>query len=800
MSPSKVSLLNKFGFAGVALLSIILAAGVLTAGAWLVKEKADQMVSSQAEQIALDWATYLGGELDRIEEIASGAETTPAETEFLNRVRIFGDVFRFKLFDSAGRIRLISDDLANKLTAEASLGKHNPKAASVVETGKPYTVLADGTKKADRPDVYVESYVPVIRNGRAVAIAEAYVDQTRNAAAIQADFREFGVKILSLTLLTLLVPFAGLIWMMAYLRRQNAQLEEERNKAQGAERAKSEFLANMSHEIRTPLNGVLGMAGLLIKTPLTDEQKEYNQTIIDSGESLLTILNDVLDFSKIEAGKMDLERSVFEPLSLIDSTVTLLASQAHGKGLEIPTCVEHDVPKHVVGDDGRVRQVLLNLVGNAIKFTRDGGVSVNLSMEQLAEDQKSCFLRFDVRDTGIGISEEGRKKLFDKFYQVDGSHRRNFEGTGLGLAISKRLVEMMGGEISVESAEGEGSLFSFTIKAGLREETDGWAENLEASVHGRRILVVDDNPVNRTIFEKQLEELGARVTTAISADAALSKIQLASESGAGFDLAIIDHCMPGTDGFDLAKMIRNEPDGASLKLILSSSAGQFNSDVSVQRFGFNACLPKPLRPGALLKAAARVFDETGETAPLVSAPLCGPERPAVLAQEPVPELTPIVPENVSEPVSGGKTRILVAEDNHVNQKVMRTMLEQNGYDVQLVSNGVEAVDAVRKYKFDLVLMDISMPEMDGLIATRRIRELREEASAIPIIGVTANAMKGDRERVIQAGMNDYVTKPVDADVMFGKIGYWLNQAGSAKTDPLEANLAGGDKPPAADAA
>ena len=763
----------RFGKFGLVAVSLLVGGSLLYGGNAILNATAERTIGGQAERAARAWADYVGSEMDRIGEIASGAAPTQSERKFLERLRNFGDVFRFQLFDAKGHIRLISDELNTKIEKAGDLGEHNPKAASVIATGKAYTSIEDGRTKPDRPDVYVESYVPVVRDGKIIAIVEVYVDQTAQAAAVRADFRTFGIRITGLTLLALILPFSLLVVVMRRQRLQNVELEIERDKALSAQKVKAEFLANMSHEIRTPLNGVLGMAGLLAGTKLTDDQQEYTETIVHSGESLLSLLNDILDFSKIEAGKIDLENSVFDTVSLLDTTVSLLSAQAHSKGLELPTYVAPDVPGSLVGDDGRIRQILLNLIGNAIKFTETGGVSVEVSVESSPDEKDSMLLRFEIGDTGIGIPEEVRGELFNQFYQVDGSHKRNYEGTGLGLAISKHLTHLMGGQIGVVARESGGSVFWFTVRVTRHDVAEGWATDIADVVQGLRFLVVDDNAVNRMIFERQLVALGASVTTAINAESGLAKFRDAIDAGQPFDGGLIDHCMPGTDGIDLVKMMRDVPGGDTVRLIFSSSAGQYNSDQAVKPYGFDASLPKPLRPGSLLRCASRVFNRAGSNGALNSAADSTVDTAGI--------------------VSG---RILVAEDNHVNQKLMRVMLSDRGYSVMLAGNGLEAVDAARKLPFDLILMDIKMPQMDGFEATDRIRQLSNENRQIPIIGVTANAMKGDRERVIQAGMNDYLSKPINSASLMEKIDFWLGRpkderpGETERTDEAESNRRG----------
>ena len=772
---------NRFIYAAlfVALLALLIAGGIFIANL-----TAERILSDQAERTSIAWGEYIASELDRIEDIAAGTTLTEREEVFLRRIQRFGDVFLFKLFDKEGRMTLKSDELDSLTTNGLSLGDHNKTAASVVATGLPYTKVASGLEKPDRPDVYVESYIPILRNGQTVAIAEVYVDQTQQAIDLRRDFWELGLQLVGITIIALLLPFFALARLLRKQRDQNVLLEEERNKALSAERAKSAFVANMSHEIRTPLNGVLGMASLMLDSKLDDNQRQHAETILYSGESLLTILNDILDFSKIEAGKLELEDSEFELLPMLDSAVELLAPQAHSKGLEIPTFVASDVPSAFVGDEGRIRQVLLNLISNAVKFTEDGGVSIETSVrlesctpEESYEDK--IVLRFEVSDSGIGVPADMRERLFEEFSQADGTDKRSHEGTGLGLAICKRLVELLGGEIGFTAREGGGSLFWFTVCIKRHGARESWAHGVTDIVRGRKFLVVDDNHVNRAVFEKQLAALGVDVTLAINAEMALTKLRDAADAARPFDGAIVDHFMPVTDGLDLCNMIRATPGIEQTTLIFSSSSGQYNSSALAQARGFDVALPKPLRPGALLRCLREVFDPHRARRNEASA-IQSDERPqrdnADTTQASAP--LPAVPQN-------SRARILLAEDNHVNQKVVREMLHGQGYSVTVVANGTEAVQAVRDLPFDVVLMDVQMPQMDGMEATRKIRQLGKQAEQLPIIGVTARALKGDRERVIQVGMNDYMTKPINRAELYEKIAYWT-EAGSDDTREREA--------------
>ncbi len=674
-----------------------------------------------------------------------------------------------RLQESEEKYRLIFENAVvgiYQASLDGRLLMVNPAMARMFGYGSPEEMISAVTDTRTQLWVSAEErakYIRFLQEGGTVVGAEAWM-RHKNGSTIWVSLSVRPLRNAD----GKLVGLEGTFQDITERKRAEEAMKEAREAAEAANRAKSEFLANMSHEIRTPMNGVIGMTELLLDTELPPKQREYAETVRLSAEHLLTIINDILDFSKIEAGEMRIETTQFDLRTMVENVVTLLAEAARAKGLKLTSLIKYDVPTTLGGDPGRLRQVLTNLIGNAIKFTEQGEAILRVGLDE--EENDSLVVRFEVEDTGIGITQEQQARLFESFTQADASTTRHYGGTGLGLAISKQLVELMGGQIGVESSSGKGSTFWFTVRLESQPAEARTAESVPVDLQDLRVLIVDDNATNRKILCEQTASWKMRATSVEDGPRALEALRSAAGRGAPFDMAILDMQMPAMEGMELARKIKADPTLAPTRLVLLTSMGQRGDAKEAKRAGIEAYLTKPITQSELYDALATVMGTSYQVAD----------------NDPKPDERLVTRHSIREVKARSRVRVLVAEDNPVNQKVALRMLEKLGYQVDVVGDGREALEALEHSPYAAVLMDVQMPEMDGYEATAEIRRREGEELHTPVIAMTANAMQGDREKVLEAGMDDYVPKPVKSEELDAVLKRWLRK--EVEEEPRKPNV------------
>jgi signal transduction histidine kinase/CheY-like chemotaxis protein len=764
------------------LASVVVSLVALVASWYGVRTAEYQVLQYEAETGARNWARFLTEDLDNLSGILAGQPLSGEDRTDLEAVVRVANMVRYKIFGSNGRIVHASQP------SEIGKSEDEPYFTGIVMKGRTYAQIVDGEDFEAGAQTISEAYVPIMRDGRFLGAIEVYTDVTARAA----ELRRLGNYALGflVTLLLFVGATMGVVVtrnirghnavqrdLMARemrLRATQSELIDAKEKAEAASVAKSQFLATMSHELRTPMNGIMGMADLLSRTEIDETQQHFISTIVQSSENLLKLINQILDFSRIEAGEMDLDRVPYDLHDVVNATADLLAKSADEKRLDFVVLIADDTPRYVSGDPARLRQILTNLVGNAIKFTSDGEVVLSVWTDKRTES--TAHVCFSVRDTGIGIPADAMPKLFEAFAQGDSSITRQFGGTGLGLSISQRLAHLMGGHIVVRSEPGKGTRFRVTLPMSIAPRPEADAEPAGESLQGGHALIVDDNQTNRDVLAYYLDGWGVGSEAVDNADAAIQVLSAAAQQGMPFDIAILDMMMPGMSGLDLARAISSNPQLSRTKMVLLTSMTWRDDQADARKAGVSALLQKPVRRAQLQRALAKLRHE-GDAPPATSA---DPAPPApAKAQRAAP---------TAKRWQG--IRVLMAEDNPINQQVQTSYLAALGCEVDVATTGLEAVEVLGQRRYDVVLMDCQMPELDGMEATRLIRrreQARDPSQRMPIVAVTANAFDEDREACLASGMDDCLTKPFTQDQLEEVLTRWLDEAAGNGADGRAVN-------------